>query len=370
MGSFVRRRLKQITAIILTTLLYNEFLVYYMVLSQCSWPTSPYETTDEVRAMFIADTHLLGPTGHWWDRLRREWQMQRAFQTSLQLHNPEIVFILGDLFDDGKWSSDAAFKEDVRRFHKMFHHSESVRLVSIIGNHDIGFHYMISPHRRERFVNAVNSSDSVRLLRHKDIIFVTVNSMAFEGDDCNMCSQARRDLSLISTELTCAKNSWKDDVCRKYKKQNSYVQPILLQHFPMYRESDSACTGPDSTPDDIKRVPFREGFDCLSKLASQQLTDAVNPRLIISGHTHFFCMHHRENGVEEWSVPSFSWRNIKNPSFLMASLTKDSHSINKCFMPDENTVYTVYITVIGSLLTYIFITILRHKMHGRRRKAS
>lgn len=36
---------------------------------------------------------------------RREWQMERAFQTALWLLRPEVVFILGDIFDEGKWSS-------------------------------------------------------------------------------------------------------------------------------------------------------------------------------------------------------------------------------------------------------------------------
>lgn len=35
----------------------------------------------------------------------REWQMERAFQTALWLLQPEVVFILGDVFDEGKWST-------------------------------------------------------------------------------------------------------------------------------------------------------------------------------------------------------------------------------------------------------------------------
>ena len=31
--------------------------------------------------------------------------MERAFQTALWLLRPEVVFILGDIFDEGKWSS-------------------------------------------------------------------------------------------------------------------------------------------------------------------------------------------------------------------------------------------------------------------------
>lgn len=48
--------------------------------------------------MVLADTHLLGSrNGHWFDKWRREWQMHRAFQTAMTLHQPEIVFILGTL---------------------------------------------------------------------------------------------------------------------------------------------------------------------------------------------------------------------------------------------------------------------------------
>lgn len=31
--------------------------------------------------------------------------MERSFQTALWLLQPDIVFILGDVFDEGKWDS-------------------------------------------------------------------------------------------------------------------------------------------------------------------------------------------------------------------------------------------------------------------------
>jgi hypothetical protein len=31
--------------------------------------------------------------------------MERAFQTALWWLQPEVIFILGDIFDEGKWSS-------------------------------------------------------------------------------------------------------------------------------------------------------------------------------------------------------------------------------------------------------------------------
>ena len=73
---------------------------------QCSWPKLdesaedssivPKESEEPLKALLIADTHLLGPfRGHWFDKLRREWQMHRAFQTAVQLYKPEVIFILG-----------------------------------------------------------------------------------------------------------------------------------------------------------------------------------------------------------------------------------------------------------------------------------
>lgn len=51
-----------------------------------------------VKVMIIADTHLLGSrNGHWFDKLRREWQMHKAFQAAMTLHKPELVFVLGNI---------------------------------------------------------------------------------------------------------------------------------------------------------------------------------------------------------------------------------------------------------------------------------
>ena len=66
--------------IIVLTFFYNEYLIYWQKLSQCSWKESK---NDKLNLMLIADTHLLGSqNGHWFDKLRREWQQHRAFQTA------------------------------------------------------------------------------------------------------------------------------------------------------------------------------------------------------------------------------------------------------------------------------------------------
>ena len=98
----VRRRLRKkivrSLSLLCLGLLYNEFLVYYLVLMLCRYPTpsSSSSSSSSSPVMILADTHLLGSRlGHWADKLRREWQMYRAFQTAQTLFSPSHVFFLG-----------------------------------------------------------------------------------------------------------------------------------------------------------------------------------------------------------------------------------------------------------------------------------
>lgn len=61
-------------------MVFCEFLIYYIVIIQCHWPQVKTQTPEGseqssesvLKAMFLADTHLLGEIqGHWLDKLRR-----------------------------------------------------------------------------------------------------------------------------------------------------------------------------------------------------------------------------------------------------------------------------------------------------------
>lgn len=98
--------------------------------------------TNPLKAMIIADTHLVGPIGgYWFDRILRDWQMEQAYKTAVSLHQPEIVFILGDLFEDGEYVDASYFRKYLLRFYRIFHTPSHIKVFSAVGNHDIGFHY-------------------------------------------------------------------------------------------------------------------------------------------------------------------------------------------------------------------------------------
>ncbi|XP_054443320.1 metallophosphoesterase 1 isoform X2 [Pteronotus mesoamericanus] len=329
--------LLKLIAVVFAVLLFCEFLIYYLVIFRCNWPevkTPAYESEQETResglkAMFLADTHLLGEVrGHWLDKLRREWQMERAFQTALWLLQPEVVFILGDIFDEGKWSSPQAWADDVARFQKMFRHPPHVQLKVVAGNHDIGFHYQMDTYRIKRFKNVFHPE---RLFSWKGIHFVMVNSVALEGDGCNICSEAEAELMEISHTLNCSREV-KGVTSDQQEQPSSHCKngqllsasaPVLLQHFPLYRRSDANCSGEDAAPPEERSILFKERYDVLSQEASQKLLWWLQPRLVLSGHTHSACEVLHGAGIPELSVPSFSWRNRNNPSFIMP----DAHRV-------------------------------------------
>lgn len=110
-SSLLFKQLKWLAIVAVCLFVFCEWLVYYLVIFQCSWPEIELpgrnEQPEPLKTMMLTDTHLLGPKhGHWFDKLRREWQMERAFQTAVSHFQPDVVFLLGDLFDEGMTSSD------------------------------------------------------------------------------------------------------------------------------------------------------------------------------------------------------------------------------------------------------------------------
>lgn len=342
---------------------------YYVVLLQCTWPsldvgTNDHEQSDPLYAVVLSDTHLLGSKeGHWFDQLRREWQMERAFQTSMLLHRPEAVFVLGDLFDEGKWCSDAEFDYHVNRFKRKFQTPENTDLVVVAGNHDIGFHYMVDDNKHQRFAKAFNAS-SARMVTIKNNIFVLLNSMAFEGDGCAFCQEAEDSLNRIIRSLDCAQGKLKD--CSE--DGIVYSRPVVLQHYPLFRPSDSHCSGPDAADASEKYFRMRPRWSCLAKEISDKILERLQPRLVLSGHTHNFCHTLHKDNIPEWTLPSFSWRNKRNPSFLLLVISKSNFAVSKCFLPDEFTVIGIYIfgcagIFLAAFCGYLFERQARHSHH-------
>ncbi|CAH8593576.1 unnamed protein product [Schistosoma turkestanicum] len=351
--------------------------------------------------MVLADTHLVGyALGHPVDRIRRDWQMKRAFQAALYLHDPNAVIILGDILDEGKWATIDDFHSLVERFHDIFHHDKTRTLVkTVVGNHDIGFHYATDDFLNNRFHRDIGNNiytPPIYLWTFFGIHFVIANSVAFEGDNCDLCFKANVILKSITRYLDClkmstplnAKSCFSHELSMGLSDKYPYIvldrndpssfiysRPVILQHFPLYRTSDTGCpTKPvDAMPKHLRKTLNRPKLDCLSKEATKQLLESLRPRLILSGHTHYSCkmLHqfgNQSDSAVEWSVASFSWRNLANPGFLMLSISSTNYSMNKCYLPTELRLIQCYIT--GFLLIFFIFTYKKFNKINMSRKTS
>ncbi len=352
--------LVQVFVALLCILTFCEWLIYYLVLWQCHYPQLKDKDSDVLNAMILADTHLLGSrNGHWFDKLRREWQMSRAFITAQALFRPDLVIFLGDVFDEGKWCKDQEFDYYVRRFKDLFPVGGEVEVKVVAGNHDMGFHYAVTPHLEKRFELAFDGASPAEMFVVKGISFVGVNSMAMEGDGCFLCREGKDALEQVATELSCLLKEKQDcELDYDFKGAEQFPRPILLQHFPLFRESDAECAKDgDAAPFDERNKQFKPNWDCVSAESSKFLLDKTRPRLVLSGHTHHGCRLDHQIGqnesVSEWSVSSFSWRNRNNPTFLLARFTAKDLAIEKCFMPEENTVIDIYTVTVLVVLLWI-----------------
>lgn len=335
----LKRKFVRLLSLLSLGLLYNEYLVYYLVLMSCRYPELPDTSSSSSPVMILADTHLLGSRlGHWADKLRREWQMFRAFQTAQTLFSPSHVFFLGDLFDEGKWCPPEEFDYYVTRFQSLFSVAPQTTIHVMAGNHDIGFHYAVTPYLDTRFREAFHTESVQLKILDDDIPVVIINSVAFEGDSCFLCKSTSRLLAKIEKKL-----------------KKSGQRPVLMSHYPLYRRSDAHCQESDQAPADHKDDLFREGWDCLTRNASTELLSRLRPSLVLSGHTHHGCNTTHPGEISEISVSSFSWRNKKNPAFYLGYFSKTGYKLSKCFMPNENTVFSSYVFFLSLSLFSIFI---------------
>lgn len=91
-------------------------------------------------------------------------------------------------------------------------------------------------------------------------------------------------------------------------------------------------------------------------------------RLVFSGHTHRWCDIIHADGTREITVPSLSWRNRNDPSFVMATVhTNSSITVQRCMLANESTMIVLYIIWGLVTLSWLVATTLTAFHHVRRK---
>lgn len=243
----------------------------------------------------------------------------------------------------------------------------------------------LHPYVVDRFKKAFNESNN-SLITIKNTHFVLLNSMTLSRDGCYFCAESEAEIRRISKRLKCAKQQSQSKSCKDLNDRPAfYAKPVLLQHFPTFRRSDEDCEEHDS----LKIEEYRESWEVLSKDATEFLGKALEPMVAFSGHSHHYCRSYNMWSVEEFTIASFSWRNKRNPSFLLvryilwiafygkftisitflhfqAEFSQNDYAVSKCDMPNENTVIFIYIisgiSVLLTILGFIFLKCCSKKL--------
>ncbi|PAV76099.1 hypothetical protein WR25_21567 [Diploscapter pachys] len=342
--------------LVINVLLFNEYLIYFAKIGiTCSWKC-PKEgcRQNHLRAFMVSDTHLLGIyTGNRFDKMKREWQMYRAYRTAVTIFQPEVVFFLGDLMDEGQWTDEELFKNYAKQFRSIFGVpvGSKIHQYVVAGNHDLGFHHAIHPLRINWFEKHFNRS-SVDLVQVKDYPFVLINSMALHGDGCRFCYEAEKKINDSSRILDCARNETCD--LTEAQKFRPYRKPIILQHFPLFRKTDEDCV--ETEEDQGKTTTMRPKWEALSEQSTDFLIHSFHPRAVFGGHTHRTCKKEWRYPeiFTEYTVNSFSWRNGDAPTFLLATITPEEVLVETCYLPRESTTFVVYAITLIIIMIWAF----------------
>lgn len=333
--------------ILCVSILWCEFGYYYYTFRyKChGWPEPGDMTSQQefTRIMVISDTHIMGPLRSFlFDKWRREWEMKQAFSFAASIYEPDVVVFLGDIFDEGSFSSDDLFDKAKSDFEKIFpHHLNKHKRIIIPGNHDVGNHDQMTafPYLIHRFHVAFGSTTNVELLDSrglKGLNIISINSMTFYNDSCPYCSQSIAYVNRIALKLD------------ELRANPDFSEPILLIHIPLYRKDDSQCDHPSSISNRVKEENI-EGKDVIHKSASSFLLSRLKPRLILSGHTHMDCVtfHKSPNDSNEITVSSFNHKYAENkPSLLLLSVNRNNTFTKHCPLIDEWMIAIIYTSVV------------------------
>ena len=385
--------------------------------SNINQPTSTSKLTENF--LFISDIHILGPKNSILDRLWHETHMKIHYKSinfilnlSQNWSKNYSKFILGDIFDYGMFysitdsksneywknrfkntknaeerkqfskimQSYTDFQHDLKTFYSIFSDAHV-----ILGNHDVAFPMNTNTFRIERMNQVFGRRLTCELLfaeKNSAVPFSVLNSSGF--------SKLSREKEIYQNSMAClenlseilqnpnkiiTKNSKDSKIYSSMingtipeTKSNLQLRPILLQHFPLWRQNDEICRSdlPDSAKNNERHSSNSPSREALDQNISKIILEKLKPELILSGHTHNGC--YREHKIEiktenntkhdltipEISVASFNYRNRDNPVFMLVTISENHIVISKNLVGRQSSIIVRYLIFFLVIIIRVF----------------
>ena len=381
--------------------------------------TNTSKTTENF--LFISDIHILGPKNSILDRLWHETHMNIHYKSINYILNLSqnwknknySKFILGDIFDYGMFysitdsksneywktrfrntknaeerqkfsqimQSYTDFQHDLKTFYSIFSDAHV-----ILGNHDVAFPMNTNTFRIERMNQVFGRRLTCELLfaeKNSAVPFSVLNSSGF--------SKLSKEKEIYRNSMACLENLSKilQNPNPKIMTKNSIyssiingtipetqntqqLRPILLQHFPLWRQNDEICRSdlPDSAKNNERHSSNSPSREALDQNISKIILEKLKPELILSGHTHNGC--YREHKIQiktenenennkkydltipEISVASFNYRNRDNPVFMLMTISENYIVISKNLVGRQSSIIVRYLVFFLVIIIRVF----------------
>lgn len=351
----------------LAVLWYGERIYPRGVLRQCEWWT-PANVQHTARIALVADPqlvddntypgrpqYLLSLTQYITDHyLRKCWNL-----INHEL-NPDTTVFLGDLFDGGREWDDATWLLEFERWNRIYNRPADKRtIMSLPGNHDIGFGNTIVPRALSRFKSYFGeTSSSFDIGNHTIVLLDTISMM--NTIDPTISSPPREFIKKLNADTA----GYGTDLKPR----------ILLTHVPLYRPADAPC---GRYRESEKALPYTYGKQYETQIQpelSQEILANVRPIAVFSGDDHDAChvSHTYEyqgetRRADEFTVKSASMAaGIQHPGIQLLTLNSDlahsdpvgSYHTSICLLPSPFWPFMCYAAMaalsVAALLAFNF----------------
>ncbi|KAJ7924953.1 Metallo-dependent phosphatase-like protein [Mycena leptocephala] len=365
--------------------IWYEYGVFIYSVRKCSWPDSDIQATrtdpQPTHVLLVADPQILDHRSYpdrglfltYISQLLVDLNLRKSWRAALRTR-PDVVVLLGDMMDGGRFSmSDAEYERYFRRFKSIFPLDTSIPQYFIPGNHDtgLGVSDQFSEKAAARYESHFGPLNSRVTIANHTIILLDAPGLVEEEAQ----RPARYDGKPVpggSIELV-----------QSFAKLQDENPVVLFTHIPLSRPDGSSC-GPNRERGTIRRGAGFGYQNTLGKSASNFLLESLRPSVIFSGDDHDYCEYtHSFNSdgksrhAREVTVKSLSMAmGVRKPGFQLLSLVpphsmqgSSSHADSLCLLPDQLGIYlSTYIPFLVFSLLVICAVNIRRIYSPRQRK--
>lgn len=347
---------------------YYESVVVKRAMKKCQWSTWENwpKGAESHRVGLFADPQIMDEYSYpgrpqiinYFTRVIVDHYHRRNWKYVQYYLDPDSNFFLGDLFDGGRNWDDKQWIKEYTRFNEIFPKKPLRRTVmSLPGNHDIGFGDEVIESSLERFSSYFGeTSSSLEAGNHTFVLLDTIS----------LSDKRNPNVSRVPMEFL---NNFA---------MGSHPHPrILLTHVPLWRNPEQQTCG--KLRESKKPFPIQKGTQyqtVIDEDLSQEILTKTQPEILFSGDDHDHChISHsypsqgEAKTAQEITVKSCAMNmGISRPAIQLLSLynPSDLKTVNAgeeyesktyqtelCYMPDPYKAIKMYLW--GLLFSTVFI---------------